>query len=273
MASVGGAVFVGVGANARFDKSVVANDTAIFAGGGIAADASSAGFGTVTLKDTIVTNNTSGMGNPDLASGVMGTNVGTFISEGYNLIGEIGSANFTPLSTDHESPTGSIDYVVTSVVDTFDYASHGDAQLSLREAVDLANNNPGDEIWVPAWSFALTLDSSSASDHSIAYGDLDIEKTLTIRIAGNAGVQVRQTVEKYQDTDAVFDLWGDFNGDGVSDASVSGSDYLIWQQQNGMTGSNLAADADDDGDVDGDDYDIWDANYSFSLDIKSPSEA
>ena len=267
MSFAGGAIFVGAGAEARIDKSVVANDSAHY-GGGIAADASSSGYATVTLAQSIVTNNATTMGDPDLTSGVSGANVGLFVSEGYNLIGEIGGANFSPLLTDHESPTGQVDYVVTSVVDTFDL-NHGvdDPRLSLREAVNLANNSEGDEIWLPAWSFALTLESDAAGDHGIGYGDLDITKSLTIRIAGSAGVQVRQTVEKYQDSDAVFDLWGDFNGDGESDANVDGSDFLIWQQQNGMTGSSLAADANDDGDVDSADYDIWDECYGNSLEL------
>jgi len=68
----------------------------------------------------------------------------------------------------------------------------------------------------------------------------------------------------------VFDLLGDFNNDGQAAQYVSGSDYFIWQQQNGQSGPNsgpsqLAADADDDGDVDVDDLAVWRDNYGNTL--------
>lgn len=52
-------------------------------------------------------------------------------------------------------------------------------------------------------------------------------------------------------------LDGDFNGDGV----VNASDYLVWQQNMGQTGGGLAADGNNDGVVDQSDFDMWKNNY------------
>lgn len=270
-ALAGGAIFVGVGAKALIEKSVIVNDSAYYGGGGIAADASAAGFAEVTLSESIVANNSTTMGDPDLASATSGGNVGRFISLGYNLIGQIGNANFTPLASDYESPTGVVDYVVTSVRDTFDHVNNGETLRSLREAIYLANVNDGvaEEIWAPGWNFLLTRKSSApgANDHDISYGDLEISDTLTIRGAGQRFIQVTQTTLEYQDFDAVFDLLGDFTGNGAvsDDGAVAGDDLLTWQTQNGLSGGDFSADADDDGDVDADDLAIWSAGYGNSL--------
>jgi hypothetical protein len=266
----GGGVFVGAGATARIERSVVVNDEAYY-GGGIAANADSTSFAVVTLAESIVANNSTTMGDADLASGVSGANVGKFISEGHNLIGHIGSTNFTPLTSDHESLTGVVDYVVTSVRDTYDADTNGEALMSLREAIGLANtkDDVAEEIWVPAWTFLLTRQSSSpgAADNDIAFGDLEVSDSLTIRGAGSAPVQVKQTIAAYQDFDAAFDLLGDFTGNGTvsDDGDVDGGDYLIWQVQNSSSGGNFAADADDDHDVDADDLAIWSDGYGDLL--------
>jgi hypothetical protein len=60
-------------------------------------------------------------------------------------------------------------------------------------------------------------------------------------------------------------LLGDFNGDRVVDAA----DYTVWRDTEGMTGSELAADAAGiggmpDGVVDQLDYDCWKANFGLS---------
>ena len=52
-------------------------------------------------------------------------------------------------------------------------------------------------------------------------------------------------------------LAGDFNGDGIVDAS----DYTVWRDSLGQTGTGLPADADKNGVVDGADYGVWQANF------------
>jgi hypothetical protein len=51
----------------------------------------------------------------------------------------------------------------------------------------------------------------------------------------------------------VSGLTGDYNGDGIVDAS----DYTVWRDSFGQTGSGLAADGDNSGTVDLGDYDKW----------------
>ena len=83
--------------------------------------------------------------------------------------------------------------------------------------------------------------------------------TLTVRgIQGVTSVEWRAGLA----VDAVFDLLGDFDGNG----NVGGNDALEWQRQfNSGVGNpqleTFSADGDDDGDVDGDDLDVFGANY------------
>jgi hypothetical protein len=162
---------------------------------------------------------------------------------------------------------GNPDYIVTSAVDSFDHADD-DWALSLRETVDLANQNAGAEIWLPAWKFMLSqAGATGLDDHDLAFGDLEIIESLTLRGAGSAAVEVKQTLSQYNDPDPVFDLIGDFDGDGVTtydDGSAGGGDYLTWLNTNGQS-TDLRADADDDGDVDYDDYDLWADGYGNTL--------
>jgi hypothetical protein len=174
------------------------------------------------------------------------------------------------LSTDW---VGEADYVVTSVVDSF---VHGDdtRALSVREAIDLANGAADvPKVWVPAWGVVLVRDRAtygggSSTDMNVSFGDLDITQTMVIRgsgIAGATSVKWRLGV-----VDAVFDLLGDYNGNGVTTQDngwVEGSDWMIWQQQLGSTGPNLSADGDDDGDVDGADLTVHTAHYGNTLEV------
>jgi hypothetical protein len=157
--------------------------------------------------------------------------------------------------------------VVTSVADTFDHTN--DVQsLSLREAVDLANQSAGtQEIWLPAWRFTLSLDrGANATDTSVAYGDLDVTDSTVVRgVAGRTRIDWKAGI-----VDKVFELAGDANSPGEADyGSVSAADYTVWQNQNGSVGGweLFSADFDDDGDVDTDDYDVWTANYGHTLDL------
>jgi hypothetical protein len=141
--------------------------------------------------------------------------------------------------------------------------------LSLREAIDSANGIAGAVVWVPSWNFILTRDrvtfgGTSTTDTSMAYGDLDITKSMTVN-GGGGGTNVKWRVGI---SDAVFELIGDFNDSGSvtnpDDRYVTGSDYLVWQQTLGSM-SDLRADANDDYIVDGADDDLWAMYFNNTL--------
>jgi hypothetical protein len=250
-------------------RSVFTNN---YGGYGSAAVHVSTGTGsaTVTIGQSIFALNQGGPYGNTTNVEVVG-NV-TKINEGYNLFDDIDGGFFdtTPGTGDY---LGTPDYVVTSIADTFNHADDDDA-LSLREAVDLANNDSGaSEVWLPAWAFVLTRDRTTygtgTTDLNVAFGDLDITDSLVVRgVSGQSSVQWATGVN-----DTVFDLIGDFNQDGQSDQLVSGSDYLEWQRQYGsgsVAPSNweqFSADADDDGDVDSADQALWSSYYGNTLDL------
>jgi predicted outer membrane repeat protein len=193
----------------------------------------------------------------------------TKINEGYNRYDSTlgGFFNTTPGTGDF---LGTPNYVVTSIVDTFNHADDNYA-LSVREAVDLANVASGAQaIWLPAWAFTLTRDrqnygGGSPTDTDATFGDIDIKGPLTIR-----GVSTKTSVAwKAGVVDAVFDLLGDYNDDGLVDVA----DYNIRTLQNGSGSGTSAdweiysADGDDDGDVDSADNTVWATYYGSSLDL------
>jgi hypothetical protein len=160
---------------------------------------------------------------------------------------------------------------VTGVADTFDGSSDKVA-MSLRDAIHQSNiTSSPQEIWLPAWKFVLARDRAtygqgSATDTSVSFGDLDIDDSLTIRgVTSSTSVAWRVGV-----VDAVFDLLGDYNGDGIANGTDNGNvgteDYVIWQNTLGST-SDLRADGDDDGIVDQGDYGIWTANWGNTLSL------
>jgi hypothetical protein len=229
----------------------------------------------VRLDRTVVAKNTN-TGAPDLRANVSGAVQAEFYSLDGNMFTTTTGANFVGGLQASDFVSGNVQYVVTSEVDSFD---HGDdaAALSIREAIDLTNvnDNSFERIWLPAWNFVLTRDRATygfgTTDMNVAFGDLDITDKLSIRGSGLSGatsVTWRPGV-----VDAVFDLVGDYNGDGIisqDDGQVSGDDFLIWQQQygSGTTGVTLeqfSADGDDDGDVDGADLAVWDQYYGNQL--------
>ncbi|MDC0936619.1 hypothetical protein OAS39_10055 [Pirellulales bacterium] len=226
--------------------------------------ASTQGTATVTIGESIFALNDGGTYSTSDTVKVTG-NV-TKINEGNNLYDDADGGFFdaAPGVGDY---LGTPDYVVSSMADTFDHSDNDDA-LSVREAVDLANNDGGlSEIWLPAWQFVLTRDrGANLTDTDVSYGDLDITESLVIRGVSNA-TSVAWTPGI---VDAVFDLLGDFSGDGITspdDGDVDGSDYLTWSQQNGSQNGTYSADADDDGDVDDDDLDIWQEYYGNTLEL------
>jgi hypothetical protein len=113
-----GAVYVGPGANATISRSVVANSSDVWVTGGIYAHADSTGFAEVTLTESVVVNNDTSNGHDDLARGEdPGGNLGTFYSGGHNLIGVASGVDF-PTNEGSTILNGSVDHVVTSVVDS-----------------------------------------------------------------------------------------------------------------------------------------------------------
>jgi hypothetical protein len=231
--------------------------------------------GLVSLEGAIIAHNTANVlvnqsfGGPtyDAAADLVSLGAANVTSLGDNLLGDVSTNLHAEFTVGQDAVGGNPDYIVTSAVDSFDHADD-DWALSLRETVDLANQNAGAEIWLPAWKFMLSqAGATGLDDHDLAFGDLEIIESLTLRGAGSAAVEVKQTLSQYNDPDPVFDLIGDFDGDGVTtydDGSAGGGDYLTWLNTNGQS-TDLRADADDDGDVDYDDYDLWADGYGNTL--------
>jgi hypothetical protein len=200
-------------------------------------------------------------------SGITKTNWGRNLYD-YNGGGFFGTGGVAA-PVDAPDHFGTADYIVTSVADTFNHGDDLEAR-SLREAIDLANLAPGaNTIWVPAWNFRLTRDRAtygggSLTDTSVAYGDLDIDQTLTIR-----GVRDATKVEwKAGIIDKVFELLGDFDGNLVNNLTqVDVTDLNMLQAQYGYNGvlGQYAADGDEDGDVDGDDLSILLSHFGNTL--------
>jgi hypothetical protein len=179
---------------------------------------------------------------------------------GHNLYDDAtgGFFNTTPGEGDH---LGSVNYIVTSVADTFNHADDSEA-LSIREAVDLANQATGQqEIWIPAWKFVLTLDrGANATDTDVSYGDIDVKDSVIIRgVAGKTQIAWKAGV-----TDAVFELLGDYDGNG----GVDTADYTVWGDHLGQAvAQGSHGDGDDNGTVEQADLQVWSDNYGHTLQL------
>ncbi|MEX2169341.1 MAG: choice-of-anchor Q domain-containing protein [Pirellulales bacterium] len=255
----GGAIYFGGTASGSIESSVITvNEGDDNTGGVYLASATGTG-GTVTVTNTIIAKNTDdgGSGGTDVYAGTnrsftSGINGGP----GNNRLGNAATGFTDGLNGDY---IGTPDYIVTSLADTYD-GSSDPVGMSLRDAIHQANQTIGaQEIWLPAWDFVLTRERTAAANSpemDISQGDLDIKGSLTIRGIGTAtSVQWKPGV-----VDKVFELVGDYNGDGVVDSG----DYTVWFDTQGST-TNLSADGDDDGDVDGDDEDVWGFNFGHTL--------
>jgi hypothetical protein len=219
--------------------------------------------GSVTIGSSIFAKNTA---LDDIPNVGLPTTGATLMNLGNNLVDDESGAElfFDESYGDH---FGSVDYVVTSVADTFDAIDNATV-MSVRDAIELANNTAGtEEIWLPAWKYILTKERTTASDspeEDVREGDLEIKDSLTIRGVDGSSVAWRAGAA----ADKVFELMGDYNNDGVTDdqpADVDAADYIIWQNQDGQIGSNLAADGNDDGRVNELDYDVWQGNFGKTL--------
>ena len=256
------------GADVVVRRSVFTNNTSTAQDAALFATKLTSYGGSVTIGQSIFALNQADSGtvtpNVWVANGV------ARISEGYNLYDEESGNFFNQVaqSTDYLGTTG---YIVTTIEDTFDHANNNES-LSVREAIDLANNDSGaSKVCLPAWHFELTRDrGTNATDTDVSYGDLDITDSLVVRGISSASGAATNIAWRSGVTDAIFDLLGDFTGDGIAspdDGDVDGGDFFIWQQQNGSTGGIFSADADDDGDVDNDDLDIWSQYHGNTLDL------
>lgn len=68
--------------------------------------------------------------------------------------------------------------------------------------------------------------------------------------------------------DMLVPLAGDYNQDGNVDAT----DYVVWRNMLGQTGSGLAADGDSDNQIDLDDYSVWRSNFGQTTDLGSAAD-
>jgi hypothetical protein len=253
-------------------RSVFTNNdtTSPYGGAAVSVSGTPSAPAAITVEDSVFAMNVQPGFGGSTRKNITTSGTVTKVNKGRNLYDDATGGFFdtTPGVGDY---LGSVDYVVTSVADTFDHPDDLEA-LSLREAVDLANATPGtQEIWIPAWNFTLTRDrqaygGGSLTDTNVAFSDLDLSDSAIIRgVAGRTSVAWKSGV-----VDKVFDLLGDYNNDGQADyGSVSAADYTIWQDQNGSSGAweQFSADADDDGDVDQDDYDVWQQNFGHSMQL------
>lgn len=271
----GGGVYIGPGSSATVQLSVFTDNTAGTFGGGLIASGTNAA---ITVGSSIFAKNTAVTARVDFRA----ANGATANDEGNNLIGvwDNDQTELTATPANGNLLGGTPDYIVTSIVDSYDANRATDlVERSLREAVDRANqddaqtNLTAEEIWLPAWKFVLTRDrGTNLTDTDTGYGDLDIIDSLKVRgVTGFTSVEWRPGV-----VDAIFDLLGDFDGTGLvgdpDGGSVNGRDFLRWQQQAGQ-GTRYqdyevySADANDDGHVDSADNDIRALNYGNTLEI------
>jgi hypothetical protein len=258
----GGGIYYESTAGGSITKSVITANQAVNSTGGVYLAGTTAGS-MVTVADTIIVNNMAAQ-SPDVGTGGSGR---FFTTQGDNRLGNAAPGFVNGMYGDYINPAGTtVHYVVTDLADTF--KSTDDAQvLSVREAVHKANNTLGaEEIWVPAWNFLLTRESIRMlgdTDMSAEFGDLDVGESLTVR-----GVNGATSVAWRAGTipDAVFELLGDYNRDGVTDVSpadVDAADYAYWA--NAVSIQDLAADGNDDGVVNNLDYDLWRTKFNFYL--------
>ena len=265
----GGGIYFQNMAAGTITHSVISNNSADYAGGGVFLAASGSGpFGTVEVGETIIAGNAANGGAEENLL-TQNHTLRQFTTLGGNLL-QITSSNqgFTDgVSGDH---FGVPDYVVSTIADTYDHSDneHG---LSIREAVDLANGTTATDevVWLPAWNFVLSRDRArfgggSATDTDAAFGDIDIKEDMTIRGVENSALNTITNVVWRADlpSDEVFKVLGDYN----QNLDVSLADYNVWRDNLGGTG---AGDGDEDGDIDQDDYQLWKDYFGTKLTLEN----
>jgi hypothetical protein len=267
--SFGGAIFFNATAGGEITDTVITGNRSNYYTGGVFL-VGTVSQPPVTVTRSIIANN--------MAAQNDGKNTGTqsgrnFVSGGNNRLGNDGGGFVVGQNNDY---FGTPNYIVTGVADTFN-SSDNARVASLRDAINLANTTVGaEEIWVPAWKFLLSIERPAdrvafPTDVTAAYGDLDVGDSLTIRGISSVGGSTSVAWRVGAVSDAVFDLLGDYNGDGINspdDGNVTTNDRVVWQSTLGST-MDLRADGDDDGTVDQDDYGIWFSHYGNTLTLIS----
>jgi hypothetical protein len=243
--------------------SVITNNHSASFTGGVYLGGGTGQVGTVTVKGSIVAGN-SALQSADVDISTADPTNRPFDSDGNNRLGN-GAAGFQQgTNGDH---IGNVNYIVTGIADTYNHTDDATV-MSTLEAIDLANTTPGaQEIWLPAWNFQLTIDRNwvtHPTDTNVEYGDLDIKQSLIIRgVTGSTSVTWRVGAA----ADAVFDLLGDYNGDGMSSTDsglVDDGDYIIWRATKNQS-VDLRADGNDDGTVNQLDYDVYRSHVDNAL--------
>jgi hypothetical protein len=257
----GGGIYFYPNASGTIIGSVITDNTAASGGGLYLAATTTGSGGTVIIDSTTVANNhiTTGS-NPDVFVG----SGRTLLSSGNNRFTTTPGPNFT-LGSDYVPAGGTINYIVTSVADTYDGTSDP-LNMSLRDAIKLANSTAGaEEIWLPAWAFILTRErtnSPTSTETDESQGDIEIEESLTIRgINGSTSVAWRAGTAP----DKVFELIGDTDGVQAGTNAVGLNDFNNTLSDLGQHGSNLRADFDDNGTVDLNDFNLCLAHIGNTL--------
>jgi len=183
--SVGGGGILNKQGNLDVVDSVFAyNDTTANLGAIIRTWGATGFAATTTLSGNVFAKNTQSGG--DLQGQIAHSVTGSTTSLGGNVSDSAGRDfanwpnNILVHATDYVDASGP-DHVVTSLVDTF-RTTPDINRLSLREAVDLANDSVStpEEIWLPAWTFLLTRTGSDTGSPNVSLGDIDILDDLTI---------------------------------------------------------------------------------------------
>jgi hypothetical protein len=256
----GGAIYFWPDGGGTITDSVITDNEASDATGGIFLASNPPGDDDVTLTGTIVALNRDG--NTAFGTDVHASGTRVFTNSSNNLLG-----NETGGVTTSSNHVGSVDYIVTGVADTYD-RSNDTLVRSVRDAIDAANGAAGKIGWLAAWDFVLTRERTTdpeATETEVSDGDIEIKKSMTIRgVNGSTSVAWRAGAA----LDLAFELLGDYN----FDLSVDAADRTIWAVQNGMEGSNLAADGDDNAMVDGDDLTLRNAHFGNELTISGVSQ-
>jgi hypothetical protein len=244
--ALGGGIFYTQQGGGSITNSVITNNSSASYVGGVYLGGSSGQFAPVNVTGSIIAKNTAPNSfGKDVGAEASGRDFTSFGNNRVELnnptdVGFIAASDYA----------GSVDYVVTGVADTYD-GSSDPVVMSLRDAINLANTNSGtQEIWLPAWTFVLTLQRITAANQiemNVWEGDLEIGESLTIRGVGTAtSVAWRPGAA----ADKIFELLGDF----TSDRIVDGGDYVLYRKQQGLEQPGIASDGDDNGVVDGKDY-------------------